>query len=475
MPAQTKTVLVQQAYRFALDPTPTQERAFRSHAGGARYAYNWGLDQYAAALDGRREQQAAGQNPTISVPSHFQLCKLWTAYKNDPDSGLGWVGENAVKAYQSALRDVVTAWKAFHRGLRGEGPRVGRPRYKKRGRRDAFQLYGVGLHVVDTRHVQLPRIGAVRVHESTRKIGRRLRAGTARLVRATISRTAQRWYVSLTVEVQRQVPVGPSFRQRRGGCVGLDLGLQSLLVLSNGMRIARPPRLANAHRKLAACQRAMTRSKTGSRRRERRRQRVARAHARVAALRLDFTHKLSTSLVRHFAAIGVEGWSVRDVMTHGSPTIPRRFRAALNRQLADASLGELRSQLEYKGPWHGAAVLVADRLAPTGRTCSACAAVRTKPLRPADEQFLCLSCGYIADRRINTARVLAAMAREHLDDASSAGESENARGGPVRPASPRGRRRGPVRREARTRSPGRQAGLRGQTGSPGGQPPGIPG
>src|SRR5690606_8335428 len=120
-------------------------------------------------------------------------------------------------------------------------------------------------------------------------------------------------------------------------------------------------------------------------------------------------------------------------------------------------------QLKSKSAWYGATVVVADPHAPTGRTCSRCGQVRAKPVPPVEELFACPSCGWCGDRRLNTARVLAQVARGDIAfDASSGGESLNARGGDVRPGALRRGGRSPVKREARA-----WLKSRGETGSPG--------
>jgi putative transposase len=494
----TKSVIVQQAYRFALDPTPTQERAFASHAGGARYAFNWGIACIAAALDARAAEKEAGREPTTNVPSHFDLCKRWTAFKDDPSNGLHWVGENFSGTYQAALRDAAGAWRAFFDARNGKRQgKVGRPRFKKKGRsRESFQVHNDSLKVVDAHHIQLPRIGTVRTHEPTRKLLRRIRkdarsgahvAGVlrearksagldidaalgrlnthvaacarqedrepkraemwsrsrltgierlgqttsdrindlcdvygvskeirssllalmtqTRIVRGSVSRgTSGRWHVSLTVEIPREIRTGPSARQQAGGTVGVDLGVRSLVVLSDGTEVPRPRHLDQRMEKLRRAQRAMSRCVDGSRRRESVRRRLGRTHARVASLRLDSTHKLTSHLVHTYERIGVEGWDIRKTMQDGSRDLPKRLRADRNRALADANLGELRWQLQSKAAWYGVTVVVAEPHGATGRTCSECGAVKTKPLPPAEEQFRCLFCGYTASRRLNTAR-----------------------------------------------------------------------
>jgi hypothetical protein len=115
---------------------------------------------------------------------------------------------------------------------------VGFPRPKRKGRcRDACHFTTGQIKVLaDRKHVQLPRIGVIRTHESTRKLSRRLEHGTARILAGTISRTADRWFISFTVEAQRHVESGSA----KATVVGVDVGVRHLAVLSTGMVIPNP-------------------------------------------------------------------------------------------------------------------------------------------------------------------------------------------------------------------------------------------
>ena len=471
MPVEVRQVT--QAYKFALDPTPTITRRFTSHAGGARFAYNWGLARTAEALDAYAAEKTAGvDKPTVKVPSHFDLCKAWTVFKDDPVNGVGWVGENFVGTYQAALRDAAQAWSRFFKSRSGKlaGARVGRPRFKSKHRaRRSFQVHGSTLRVSDAHHVVLPKIGPVKTHESTRKLLRRVSKGTARVVRGTVSQHSDgRWYIALTVEVQREVRTGPSARQRAGGTVGLDLGVRSVAVDSDGTVYDNPRFLEGSLARLAAAQRVLSRrlaaAPKGAPRSGRARKaqaRVARLHARVGFQRADFLHKLSTSLVHGHERIAVEGWDVARVAATGSEDVPARVRRGRNRALADTGVGMLRWQVVSKSVWYGCDVAVLGKHESTGRTCSSCGQVRTKPVLPAEDTFRCPGCGWSGDRRVNSARVVARLAAE-VSDASSGGESLNARGEGVSPVVPRGGRRSSGKREARARPIGR-----GESGTPG--------
>lgn len=462
MPVETRTI--QQAYTYALDATPRQTRAFLSHAGGARFAFNWAADQCAHAIDAYHQAKAAGVDPD-KFPGHFDLCKRWTAHKDDPDNGLHWVGENFVGTYQAAIRDAATAWKNFFdsRNGRRRGKPIGRPRFKSRHRTPPrFQVHGRTMRVVDAHHLKLPKIGVVKVHESTRKLLRRITKGTARLVRGSVSRQSNgRWRIALTVEIQREIRTGPSARQRAGGIVGVDLGVRDTITLSDGRAFTNPRHLDKAQAALARLNKAVARRVKGSRRRAKAVAALGRAHHRVANLRRDHTDKLTSTLIHTHAGIAVEGWDAQRLAHTGSKDLPRRVRRNRNRALADAAPGMVRWQLEHKAPWYGSTVVVTGRDETTGRTCSACGTARDKPVPPADELFVCPACGWSGDRRVNTARVVAKAARG-IVDAPSGGESENARGGGVSPGAPRRGGRSSSKREA-----GSRGSPRGQTGAPG--------
>ncbi|MFD0855922.1 helix-turn-helix domain-containing protein [Actinomadura adrarensis] len=129
-----REVKVTQAYRFALDPTPAQERALWSHAGASRFAWNWGL----AACRTRYDTEGKWW-------SGPEMHKLWNTVKK-ADPALGWWGENSKCVYQEAFRDLDRALRDYDRARKGQrkGRRLGFPKHKKRGRcRDSFRLTGV--------------------------------------------------------------------------------------------------------------------------------------------------------------------------------------------------------------------------------------------------------------------------------------------------------------------------------------------
>ncbi|GGM53636.1 transposase [Micromonospora sonchi] len=405
-----------QAYRYALDLTPAQERAVLAHAGAARVAHNWALARVVAVMNQRAAERTYGVaeadlTPAIgwSLPA---LRKAWNAHK---EQVAPWWRECSKEAFNTGLDALARAlknWSDSRTGKRAGRP-VGFPRFKSRRRSVPSVRFTTGTIRVepDRKHVVLPRLGRLKLHESARKLARRLDNGTARIMSATVRRDGGRWHVAFCVEVDRaeRRPARPT------SVVGVDVGITHLAVLSTGELVDNPRHLDAAKTRLRRLGRALSR-KTGPDRRTRQRPsnrwrraslRLTRAHARVSNLRRDGLHKLTTRLTREHATIVVEDLNVAGMLRN------RR----LARHITDASFGELRRQLAYKTQWNGGRLLIADRWYPSSKTCSGCGAVKTK-LALSERTYTCTTCGMNLDRDINAARNLVALATE-MDTAGS--------------------------------------------------------
>ena len=425
---------VSQAYRFALDPTPAQERMLRSHAGAARFGWNWGLARCKERYDAEGRWYSA-----------IDLHKLWNVEKK-ADPGLAWWSENSKCAYQEAFRDLDRALKGFVKSKKGErkGKRVGFPRFKKRGKaHDSFRLNGTIRCTVST--ATLPRLGVIATHESTRKLARRIENRTARILSATVSRTAQRWFVSFAVEVERDIP---EQHARPGSAVGVDLGVKTLLTgfddAGNAFGISGPKPLKTALRELRRGSRAHSRKQKGGANRRKSAARLVRIHARIAGVRLDALRKATSYLAGRYETVVVEDLNVAGMIRNRK----------LARAIADQAFGGTRRMLGYKTEWNGGRLLVADRWYPSSKTCSACGAVKAK-LTLSERTYRCDNCGLVLDRDANAARNLL-----HL--AASGAESLNARGGTVRPGHAG---HVPVKQEPGTRQRGKTGTVPAQAGT----------
>jgi putative transposase len=430
-------VILHQAYRYALDPTGAQRSALAGHCGAARFAFNWGREQIGASMALARLEEVMGLSRT--GPLGWSLYALRREWNSQKETRAPWWRENSKEAYSSGLDALARALENWSQSRRGEraGPRVGFPRFRKRGHPMGCR-FTTGAIRVDERHVILPRIGRVRTCEATTALLRRVASGTARIQSATVSCEAGRWFVSFGCEVERAV----AERNGHADTVGVDLGVLSLATLSTGEVVPGPRALRAGLRRLRRLSRHHARCGKGSANRRRAAQRLARHHARLAHLRRDHLHQLTTRLAKSHGRIVIEDLNVSGMTrsARGSAEASGRHvraKAGLNRSLADSSFGELRRMLEYKCRWYGAELVVADRFYPSSKTCSRCGTVRSH-LGLGERLFRCAGCGLTIDRDLNAAINLAGWAHPEVSPrpagrvghpkivAGSAPETENA-------------------------------------------------
>lgn len=410
------------AYRYALDPTPAQERALRSHAGAARVAFNWGLARVKAVMDQRAAEATYGitdQDLTPSISwSLYSLRKDWNAAK---DTVAPWWAECSKEAFNTGLDALARALKNWGDSRKGKrkGKPVGFPRFRsKRTARPSIRFTTGAIRCADGRAV-LPRLGRIKLHEHAD-------LGDARVLSATVRFERGRWFVSFTVEqdVTRPAPTRPEV------AVGVDLGIKTLAVVATStgetFEVTNPRHLSKALRKVRRLSRTVSRRQGPDRRTRQapsnrwRRANEARNRAvgRVADQRRDALHKLTTSLASTYGTIMVEDLHVAGMVRN------RR----LARHVADASFAEIRRQLTYKTTWHGGTLIVADRWFASSKTCSACGAVKTK-LALSEREYVCEACGTVLDRDVNAAVNLARLAGSAPD---SNGRGADQKTGPAR-------------------------------------------
>jgi len=347
------------AHKIALDLNDHQLTACRKAAGCARVAFNWALDEWQA-------QYSVG-----GKPNEIALRRLLNSLKHEE---FPWMAESSKGVPQQAIKNLGTAFTNFFK------KRARYPRYRKKGLHDSFRAdCGPKTFKVAGNSIHLPRLGWLRMHEPLRLHGK--------LLSATVSRRAQRWYVSIQVEVQ-EAP----FVRKNHGTVGVDLGVKTLATLSTGEHIEGPKPLKAARKRLRLLSKSVSRKKKGSKNREKAKAKVAKQHARVHFVRQDFLHKLTTSLVERFDVIVIENLNTRGMMKNHK----------LARAISDMGWFEFRRPLEYKALWYGAQIVVADRWFASSKTCSACGTV-LKELALSVRSWTCSDCGAIHDRDVNAA------------------------------------------------------------------------
>jgi putative transposase len=396
---------VNQAFRFELSPNAAQRRALAQHIGAARFAYNWGLSLCQKALEeGRR------------LPSATELHREWNRWKRE---NAPWWTEVSKCAPQEAFRDLEKALKNW------KAKRARFPRFKRKKSLDDNKARLTGTIKVFSRQVQLPRIGLVKTKERADKLVGLIQAKKVRILSATISREADRFYVSLTCEVERPEPKPKEVRSE-GDVVGVDLGLASFAVLSDGSRIEAPKplakrlRLRSPWREMNRKRRSkqLSRKEKGSNNSKKAALALARLHRKVKNLRRDFLHRLTTWLARTKPVIVVEDLSVRGLS-----------RGWLSRSVADVGWGTFLRMLEYKAKWYGATLIVVPRSFPSTRLCSRCGHLHGEiPL--SQRVFRCEACGLEMDRDLNAAINLKKYGLAHLTGPTASSAGSHACGDP---------------------------------------------
>jgi putative transposase len=394
------------AHKIALDPNNKQATYLAQAAGTARFAYNWALAEW------QRQYAAWKADNSLPKPSQHSLRRQLNAIKREQ---FPWMLEVTKNAPQMSIIQLGEAFKNFWAG------RARYPKFRKKGVDDRFTLSNDQFSI-DGRRIRIPNLGWVRMRESLRFTGK--------LLSATVSRVADRWFVSITVDTQEDLPLPKAENQ---GAAGVDLGVSAMATLSTGEKVIGPKphrakllRLRRLSRSLSRKHQA-AKSKLGlttsapipkgarlsaSENAKKARARLSKLHARIANIRQDALHKLTSDLTRRFHTIVIEDLNVRGMLKNHH----------LARSIADMSFFELRRQLEYKAERRGGLVVMADRWFPSSKTCSACGTVQEKmPL--AIRQWTCPDCGTIHDRDVNAARNLLAYGLAALSGstASSAG------------------------------------------------------
>ena len=352
------------AHKIALAPNNVQRSYLARAAGTARFAYNWALAEW------RRQYDAWKADNSLSKPTQYALRRQLNAIKRDQ---FPWMLEVTKNAPQMAIIQLGVAFKNFFNG------RARYPRFRKKGLCDRVTLTNDQFHV-DGCRIRLPKLGWVRMRESLRFAGD--------IKSATVSRVADRWFVSITVDTHDPLPV----HAENQGTVGVDLGVSALATLSTGESVPGPKAHTALLARLRRLSRGFSRKQLKSRNREKARRKLARLHARIANIRADALHKLTTDLARRFSLIGIEDLNVKGMM--------RNHRLA--RSIADMSFHEFRRQLEYKAAIRGGQIVVADRWYPSSKTCSVCHS-HTDELTLGTRQWTCSSCGSRHNRDVNAA------------------------------------------------------------------------
>lgn len=362
------------AHKIALKPNNRQRTYFAKACGVARLAYNWGLEMW------QQQYQAHKENPDNPKPTEMSLRRQLNAIKREK---FPFMLEVTKCAPQQAIKDLGKAFKNFWAG------RAKYPQFRKKGHHDSFYLSNDQFKIIDNK-IKIPNLGWVRMTENVRFSGK--------IMSATISRIADKWFVSLTIETEIQ----PKQAENQSA-IGVDLGVSTLATLSNGEIITGAKSHKALLNRLKRLSRSLSRKIKGSKNREKAKHKLARLHAKIKNIRQDCLHKLTTQLAKNHQVIAIEDLNVKGMMKNRH----------LARSVADMGFFEFKRQLQYKVAQFGGTLVVADRWFASSKLCSCCG-YKMEKMPLSVRSWQCPQCQTQHDRDVNAAKNLRDYAFKQL-------------------------------------------------------------
>lgn len=393
--------IVSLSHKIELIANNKQKTHFRKAFGCSRLAYNWGLAKW-------QEYYKQGIKK-----SHLDLKKEFNAIKK---TEFPFVYEVSKYATQQPFLNLNLAFQKFFRDLK-QG-KVSYPRFKKK--RDNAGSYYIGgdqvvlsdsnknskkyqkLHT-DTKaqYLKVPNLGYVKLAEKVRFNGK--------INSVTISQQGDKFYASFSLSIpQAEFKTAP--HSDLG--LGIDIGIQSMVSLSNGLELKAPKPLAKLSRKLVRLSRQLSKKQhpkikgdktTKSANYKKASLKLSKLHKRIANIRTDFLHKLTSTLIKHSGYFCLEDLNVTGMMAN------RR----LAKSVADVSFYEFRRQLEYKSTYNHRWIEYVDRWYPSSKKCSQCGEIKPN-LTLAERTYECEHCHCVLDRDYNAALNLFSYLKEKI-------------------------------------------------------------
>lgn len=360
-----------------------QKTLIAQHAGFARLVYNYGL----TLLEGVRDEPGSITDKVSTIR------KVLTNYtKKQPENF--WMNKLSSKVYQHALRALKNAYIRFFKGQSEH------PTYKRKRDGDSFSVDGSGKPslVECSRTIKIPTLGTFRLKEAI---------PTSWVTKTfTVSRTADKWYVSFAVEASRLPPRSHEVTKR----IGIDLGVKSFATISDGSIIEAPKPYKKAKTKQALQQWRNRNKQLGNRRQGIKASSNARAfyasiaktHARISNIRLDFLHKTTTDICHKYSHIRIEDLNVQGMIANHK----------LASAISDLGFYEFRRQLEYKSQMYGCHLELVDRWYPSSKMCTCCN--HTQPMPLSERIFRCEKCEHTIDRDLGASINLANAPQEKV-------------------------------------------------------------
>lgn len=355
------------AHCIKLKPTKAQDVFFRRSCGVARFSYNWALNKWT-------ELYKSGKNT-----SAYSLIKLQNSIKKEE---FPWMLNIGKCAPQYAIHNLESAFKRMWKWNSGY------PKFKKKGKKDSFLAVESSVSFKQYNYkIWIPRLGWVKCCENLRFTGK--------VSNVTIKRTANAWFAVVSVKID-ETPIEMPMECENQTTIGIDLGLKSMMVLSDGTVFENPRALKRNLKSLKRLQRGVTRKQKGSNNRRRQQSKLAEKHYKISCIRKTAIHQATSQIVKNHTRIIIEDLQPQNMVKNQK----------IAQSISDISFGEIVRQLTYKAKWSGRELIKADMWFPSSKICSKCGNKKHKLLL-GDRTYCCENCGLTIDRDINAAMNLA--------------------------------------------------------------------
>lgn len=350
-------------YRYRFYPTTRQQRRLSHLFGCCRVAWN----------------DALAYSKNNNYPGFNKLCKMLTQSKKTDERV--WLNNVSAISLQQSLRDLDKAYQNFFSSVKGvrKGQRFNSPNFKKKSNSQSATFVGKGFKIKTDNKVYLAKIGEVSAIWS-RSLPSKASSVTV------IKDAANRYFLSFVVEIK------PEETLAQNKSVGIDLGVKTFAVMSNGEK-AYSPNYSKLDKKIRNLQKKQSRQENGSKRREKTRLRIAKLHNKIKDKRSDFLHKLSSKIVRENQTIVLEDLNVSGMVKN------RKLARAISQQ----GWGEFKQLCQSKSNKFSRNFQLINRFEPTSQICSECG-YKWGKLDLSIRSVLCLNCGIEHDRDENAAK-----------------------------------------------------------------------
>lgn len=375
------------SHKIKLNPTKAQKTLFEKSFGCARHSYNWALTKW-------QELYKDGQKT-----SAFTLIKLQNSLKKTEMPFYLEVNKCAV---QYAIHNLYSAFKKMWKGENDY------PKFKRKGINESYVAVENknNFKQIDKK-IWIPRIGWVKCYENLRFDGK--------VNNVVIKRIANNYFAIINIEVLNSTLTLKPNEGDNQAIVGVDMGIKSLLVLSDGTIYENPTPLKNNLKRLKRLQRKLTRKQKGSNNRKRMQIEIAKKHYRVTNIRKNSIHKATSEIIKKYDKIVIENLKPKNMVKNKN----------LSQSIMDVSFGEISSQLAYKALWYGKELVKADQWFASSKICCSCGH-KKEELKLSERVYKCDNCGLEIDRDLNAAKNLANYGTTHKSGGSKAcGESNS--------------------------------------------------